>query len=404
MASNEQLFHNEQPIRPRFHRFPVALYAAAVCSGMGTVLTGALLPALTRMQHLNDRQAGLLLGVQFLGGFLGAVTVLSPAWRSLRAGLPVAGVALLLMAAALGHRAGVLFGCVLLFGIGLGQMTTAVNLIVGTERAVNRAGHLSFLNLLWSLGAAISPVAASLALRRLSVAELFAVFGAALLMLSVMVLVAPATLPPTIDFMQASGAPVPFNMGWGVFAVLGLLFLLYGGTENSMSGWVSSYAQRFTRASAAEAPLITAAFWVGLDVGRAAATLFLRLVPELRALRVAALSFAVCAVALAQTQVAWHTAVLAAACGLSLAPIFPAALSRATELRIPPRRIGFILSFCGLGASTLPFLVGVVSYRVGSLRVGLLLPVAYAVGMLLVLSWPGSPLLATRGLAPKNER
>jgi fucose permease len=81
--------------------------------------------------------------------------------------------------------------------------------------------------------------------------------------------------------------------------------------------------------------------------------------------------------------------------GLSLAPFFPATWALLMSESPTARQAGVVLAVSGLGAAALPWLMGVVSTRVGSLQVALALPFAAALG-LLVMSWlrPRVPAVA----------
>jgi fucose permease len=72
--------------------------------------------------------------------------------------------------------------------------------------------------------------------------------------------------------------------------------------------------------------------------------------------------------------------------GLSLAPFFPATFALLMAERPTARQAGIVLAVSGLGAAALPWMMGVVSTRAGSLQVALALPFAAALG-LLAMSW-----------------
>ena len=55
------------------------------------------------------------------------------------------------------------------------------------------------------------------------------------------------------------------------------------------------------------------------------------------------------------------------------------------------RKAGLILAASGIGASALPWLMGVVSTRTNSLQIALALPVAAALAMLCVVLFPPRP-------------
>jgi fucose permease len=310
---------------------------------------------------------------------------MSPPQRSLRAGALCSLLALACGAVALvvGIPAWGFDVCLLVFGFGLGQLITAVNLIVGQEEKAVRAAHLSLVNLLWSLGAVLSPLGIASVVRRLPLWDVFA--GFCVLLAAVWLSLLRASWPEMPQGAVMDGSAGVRAGRWGLFAGFAALFFLYGGTENSLSGWMSTYALRYGSASVVTAPLMTAAVWAGIDAGRAVCAVVLRHVDELRAVRVTLCVFVVCAVGLLRAGNVAEMLALAALMGLCLAPIFPAALSVAVERGLPQRQLGAVMAMCGLGASALPLVVGAVSFQVGSLRVAMALPPASAVVMILVL-------------------
>ncbi len=68
--------------------------------------------------------------------------------------------------------------------------------------------------------------------------------------------------------------------------------------------------------------------------------------------------------------------------GLSLSPFFPATFALLMAERPPAAKAGMVIAVSGLGAAALPWLMGVVSTRTGSLQVALLLPLGAALALL----------------------
>jgi fucose permease len=104
---------------------------------------------------------------------------------------------------------------------------------------------------------------------------------------------------------------------------------------------------------------------------------------------------AVFTAALAMAHSAVTIAEFAVLLGLSLAPFFPATWALLMAESPTARQAGVVLAVSGLGAAALPWLMGVVSTRAGSLQVALALPFAAALG-LLMMSWfrPRVPAIA----------
>lgn len=355
------------------------MHFAFILTGLGTAMLGPLLPLLTRQWGLRDDQSGLLLMAQFCGAFLGGVSV---SWRLRRSlligmGAGAAGVACFAIAP------GMPVACagLLVMGFGLGHAITAVNILAGQRFTERRASALALLNFFWSLGAMLAPLlTASLtprfALRGLleSFAALFLVCGA---------LMAAQMRGATAERrVLESDAPGGMGLAKGVFAFFMVLLFLYGGLETCLSGWLTTYALRYGDRTLALSEYTTLLLWLSLTVGRAGSSLLLLRFPE-RVVRGIALTLTV--LLTAGLAVA-HTAVAIAVCtvflGLSLAPWFPVTFSLLMGERPRARQAGIVIAVSGLGAAALPWLMGVVSTRAGSLQMALAIPLAAAAGLL----------------------
>ena len=370
-----------------FQARSAGLYSGFFLNGMAIVLTGALLPRLSQLNHMDDREAGLLLAAQSFGNFLGGVLVSNRPLRSvfLGTGFTFAGLLLASFAVGGGSPLWSIYPGFLLFGFGLGAMATATNLIVGARNPAVRARHLSAINFLWSVGAITSPILIAALVTHLSVRRILLLFSLPFLLL-LPALLRRVSRPVDSGFQGPVTAALPEPTPPSAVIYFAVLFFLYGGTEMSLSGWLASYAQRFAGATAASNPLAPAAFWTGITLGRAAGSFFLHRIRESHALMACS---ALCMTALVTLLLSSSTGTvlfLAGAAGLCLGPFFPATVSAAIGTGLPPRKLGPLLALCGLGASTLPFLVGVASAATASLRTGLMLPILYSVLILITLT------------------
>jgi len=170
--------------------------------------------------------------------------------------------------------------------------------------------------------------------------------------------------------------------------ILGILFFVYVGTENGMSYWAADHARRAATWSSNTFTLAPMFFFAGLLSGRgAAAAVLLRL----KEVHVAVGGILLAATGLSVFLIA-HTPVMlfggALFAGLGLASIYPiyiAWLSKWFGARA--RKVGGVMfALAAGGASTMPTLVGVVSRYSGSLRIGLLVPLAGCAVMLAVIA------------------
>jgi FHS family glucose/mannose:H+ symporter-like MFS transporter len=188
--------------------------------------------------------------------------------------------------------------------------------------------------------------------------------------------------------------------------VFGLVFFLYVGTENSVSGWVATYARRIQASQNDLWAVMPSFFWAALLAGRLLVPLILRRVHDLKLLR-ASLAIAVtgCALLLyaAKLQLVAIACVLS---GAGFAGVFPIAMSYLSAYCGTENRelAGIVLACGGLGGGVLPWLIGIVSSAFGSLRAGLLIPLLGTIFLILISLVPSSAIAIRLGSTnPQTE-
>ncbi|MGH9597693.1 MAG: MFS transporter, partial [Edaphobacter sp.] len=164
------------------------------------------------------------------------------------------------------------------------------------------------------------------------------------------------------------------------------LLILYGGLETCLSGWLTTFALRYGDRTLAVSEYTTLLLWMSLTVGRAGASAIMLRVSEKTVQRWGLGLAAVFTAGLATAHSSVAIAGFAILLGLSLAPFFPATFALLMAERPTARQAGVVLAVSGLGAAALPWMMGVISTRAGSLQVALALPFAAALG-LLAMSW-----------------
>lgn len=354
------------------------MHFAFVLTGLGTAMLGPLLPLLTRQWHLLDEQSGLLLLAQFCGSFLGGATM---HWR-LKRGLLLGVTASAIGVAVFATAPGLVIACPALFvaGFGLGHSITAVNIMAGQRFTEKRASRLSLLNFFWSFGAMLAPLLAvwltphfRLQSLLLSFAGLFAVCGLGL----VYEMRGGFADARTEEITEGThGLLLP------AFAFfMGMLFL-YGGLETCLSGWLTTYALRYGDRTLAVSQYTTLLLWFSLTLGRVGSAALLRRVPETWVWRIALGAVVVLTGALAIAHTAVSIAVITVLLGLSLSPWFPVTFSLLMGAKPKARQAGMVIAVSGLGAASLPWLMGVLSTRSGSLQRALLIPLLAAIALL----------------------
>jgi fucose permease len=368
----------------------VLLFAGFVLSGIATTIIGPMLPIFIRRWSLDDGQAGLFSTIQFLaalGGTLASSAIAT--WWGYRPAL-VLGYALMGggLASLDANTHDVALAATAAFGLGYGLITPGTNLFVAELGGAKSASLLNQLNFAWGAGAmACSPLIA-LALKRNGLAVLLAgtaVFGAILVvgLLFVSFGVQQHKRDPSV---AGTASPV---IGLGVTIALAAMFFIYVAMENGIGIWSAEYARRIANGITSMTTLAPMFFYAGLASGRGAAPQILRFMHE-RKIVLGALSLTAAAttllIASRSLPIATVAVFLAGLGCASVYPIYIAWLSRWYGARA--KTIGGVLfALASLGGSAGPGLIGVVSKFSGSLRVGLLVPLACAAILIfLVLS------------------
>ena len=335
---------------------------------------------------LADPDAGLLFTLQFAGSIAGAA-LSSPIMGKLgRRPTLLAGIAIMATGvAALGAGTasiGRLAVCWL--GLGLGLTIPTANLLVAESSPDSRAAALSLLNFSWGIGAVAGPPAIALS-RRIDDAHLFLyALGAALLVSAAILAAVP--VPPVESSTDDARQRLTGSVVWRKVLRFGAFLFLYVGTETSVSGWMAVYAQRADLLSGAVAIALPSAFWGTLLAGRALGPWVLKLRSETAVLRagLAAATVGVVGLLAAGSAVSLTATVIAAGFGFSLVfPVAFAIFTRDMGAAAAPAT-GPVFVFAALGGATLPWLVGLVSARTGSLAAGLVVPLAGCAVMLMM--------------------
>lgn len=371
------------------------MHFGLVLAGLGTALLGPILPVLARQWAMQDSQSGLMMMAKFCGAFLGGVTVSSKLQRSLLVGLLAGTVGFGGFALAPGMGV----ACVGLFvgGFGLGQIITSVNILAGRRFTAHRGSALAMLNFSFSLGAMLSALLAAWLLPRFALRGLLECFAAAFLLGGVgLMLQIRGDNSPSETFDSVAGENSrQVGLSGRVYLYFAGLLVLYGGLETCLSGWLTTFALRYGDKTLVVSEYTTLLLWMSLTVGRAGSSALMLRVGEKTMQRWGLLLSALFTAGLAMARSAVTIASFAVLLGLSLAPFFPATFALLMADRPTARQAGIVLAVSGLGAAALPWMMGVVSTRTGSLQVALALPFAAAIGLLAMSFFAPKPRTAT---------
>jgi MFS transporter, FHS family, glucose/mannose:H+ symporter len=381
------------PARTDNHRnLFILLFAGFVLTGVPTVIIGPILPVFISRFSLNDAQAGLFFTVQFAASLCGVwITTALTEWRGYRPGLVIgyvltgAGLALLnapTHALALAATSA--------FGLGYGLVTPPSNLSAAETGGKNSAGLVSLLNFAWGIGAVACSPLILLALKHQALsALLLSVAGCATALAIAFAFVAfPVDHHPTLATDSKSANPVAAIPTLTVTIAVSLLFFIYVGTETSIGGWAAAHAKRLAPTVTNLSTIAPMFFYSGLTAGRAAAPLVLARIRELRVIA-AAFALAAAGVIIIIAAPSQPVAVFGLTIGgLGCASVYPLYIAWFSRwYGAAARRLGgLVFSIASLGGSVLPWFVGVVSAKTGSLRIGLLVPLMGCVVMATIVA------------------
>ncbi len=354
------------------------VHAGFVIAGAVTILLGPILPMLAARWSLRDAQTGYFFLAQFLTAILGsAVSSYGiPRWGFKKSFL----ASFVLIAIGVGTLGrfewiGTLVS-ISVYGAGLGFLSPATNLWIGEAAKTGRAGALNLINFSWTAGAMSCPFLVEFFDDRNNLLALIVGLAAAAALLAVASLFLPLDLPVTTAPAAAiSHGTHSHRTRLALTALFGFVFFLHLGTENAIGGWVASYSHRVLDPSSRGWIITPSLFWGGLLAGRAIAPAILKKVSELRLVR-AGLSLAVIGVFILITAHGWlGIASGTIIAGIGVAPVFASLMSWMVRAYGVSARgmAGQLLGIGILGGAFVPWGVGWISTRFGSLKDGLAL-------------------------------
>jgi len=371
------------------------LALGVLLAGLGTVLLGPILPAISLRWHLTDQQTGPLFFAKFLGSFIGGISV--P--RKLRWGILSGTILACLGFSAFGLATGLATGSLTLFiaGIGLGQIIASTNILAGRRYTHQTGSALSSLNFFFSLGAVLTGLIVAALEPRFGLRNLLFYIAAAFLATSLggrLGWIKPSTNAGAPDLShleigeqkpeETSPLNTPHKLPRHIFIRFALFLFLYGGLETCLAGWLTTYTVRYSDDHLVGGQSAIVLLLIALTAGRALSSVALRFFREATIQRLGlVLSF----LFIAGLSTAHHAAALSLwsiLLGLSLAPFFPATFALLMHRNPTAREAGFILAVSGLGAAAFPWLMGIVSTHTGSLREAMAVPATLALLLLAV--------------------
>jgi FHS family glucose/mannose:H+ symporter-like MFS transporter len=363
------------PASPIRALFPTFFYFIA--AGIATVMLGPLLPSLIPRWHIQDAQAGTLFTASFVGQFCGAWF----ATRNLRASI-IFGSAITAAGCFAMGWVGFELAHIALFcmGLGLGAGLTAGNVIAGTTVPAARARLIAMLNVAWGIGA----IACPMLVRVSSPGAMQHFFFATAAFLAIASLISFAVPHPAHPATQPTSSQPRMPLSPLLLFIFGAAAFLYIGIENSLGGWLPSYAIRVN--PTLHSSSIALYFWIAELAGRILVTILMARLSEAALYRLCLALLIAAQILLCATANISSTGVitLTILSALSLAPLYPLIVSFLLARTGNHARLGALFATVSFGGATLPWLTGIISTRFQSLRAGLLVPATSAIVLLLL--------------------
>ena len=299
-----------------------------ILAGATSSLFGPLLVTFSHHFAVSLPTAGEVLSDYFVGALIGVV----PGWWGLKHtnGRRVLTISLITVAAGtlcsgLVHSWTLFLASIFLLGLGFGSLDMCLNVLLSRTATEGRAHRLSFVNAGYGLGAVICPLLLVLAHPRNFPGVFVGISVLALLLTTFNAGVhAPALKAETLQRqISTHGA-----RRWPILLSFVAAYIFYVAMETSTAGWISSQLQRGGY-STSLGSFITAAFWMGMTIGRSFGGPLHRILND-RKLILGGLALAILAdLAATSNHVALVTYPLL---GLILAPVFPMGLVWYTRL------------------------------------------------------------------------
>ncbi len=376
----------------------LSAYACFVPIGIVTILLGPMLPTLSARWSLNYSQAGALFTAQYLASTLAVALSgwLVSRWGfrfAIKAGLllTAAGVALLLAGS---KTLGIV--CIAAYGGGLGLAVPAANLLVAEVNPERRSATLNVLNFCWSAGAVACPFLVAAAAERHRIPFLLALVAGFSLLVAIGIAAMPASIVEPAAIVGAVGKKAPkTNWRHRALPFFGALFFIYVGTENGFGGWVASYSKSLGNMTAPMALMTPSFFYIALMLGRWLAPLLLRTIDEVRLVQAGLLVACGGMAGLVLSRGLAGVVVSACLAGLGLSCVYPITISLLSrEFGPAASRVGSLMfTLANLGGGFVPWLVGVSSTQLGTLKAGLAMPLLGSAAMyvLYLRDWKSGP-------------
>lgn len=363
--------------------------------GLNSAMLGPVLPDLAKNTGISLGAAGSLITSLFLGALI-TQFVLGPINDRLGP-RPILIVGMALMSAglvAVSLSSSLVPALIFMFvaGIGTGGMIISTNVMLAVVFAARSVPALNFANVFYGIGAVCAPALGSFLTSQWGSAlpVMWVVAGMIVLLLPAMLLL---KVPRSVRVAQAEagGTAAASIYKSPTLWLLGVVMLIYVGTEAGVGSWGITYLNRSSGMALDTASFALSGFWLALTAGRLTGGF---VGAALGARNLLTICFAGgTAGALLLLLLGGNAPLMAAALlllGFSIGSVYPTMVSfgASTFPTGPGKAAGFVMAMGSVGGMVLPLLLGaLLDWRGTYSSMALLL--ACCVTMLVLHLWPG---------------
>lgn len=349
----------------------ITAFLIFIAIGMASAVLGPALSTLADRVGTDLATVGVLVTTSYLGTMVGQA--ISGPLNDRFGQRPVIFAGILLAVAGtlvivLTRSLGIMIAGSSVFGLGFGALDVSTNLLIAQRFADHSVSVLNLLHVFFGVGAVIGPAIASLALSQSDSA-----LPAFWVSVGVFVLPIPLVLrlPPGPHALPEAHADDPPEMTFSyrvpLLWLLGAILLLYVGVEAGIGSWITAYVDRSTSLGEDTGAQFAAAYWGALTVGRVLGAMYGERFAPFTVLRVSLIGMAVGSLILALGTGSIALTILGVlVIGVWSGPPFPTviAITTAAFKRHPGKATSIVVTLASLGASTMPWLTGVLLDRV----------------------------------------
>jgi len=283
-----------------------------------------------------------------------------------------------------------------MMGVGGGVIEVVTNTIIANVYAHNRGLGMNILHSFFGIGALIGPFFSGLFLD-LGHSWRFTYMGAALLSGLALVLLLVTTFPRQVDSDKIELSTALDIVKSPYALLLGILVILYVGSEMGINYWSVLYMERRMDISTLIASSYLSYFWIAMTAGRYVCAAAAKKIGEWALLLILTIGALVGYGLFLMVDVGWAAGVAMTGAGLFFSGIFPIimALGGNRFSHALGTINGFLMSFMAGGILIFPWLVGVIAQKT-SLDTGML----FILVLMLLLS-VGSFMLRPLGARTK---